>query len=368
MNASQRKVMLYSMAELEVLAKNSSWLIKNLIPDDAIGMFFGASGTYKSFIAIDAALHVAHGLKWCGARTQRGLVLFIAAEGGGGIYRRIVAWHREYGLDLTDNILLCTKPLVLSAEHDAKNLKDEIDQLSQKPALIIIDTLSQTFEGEENSSADTSAYIRNINLYLRAPYNCSVVIIHHTGHNATDRPRGSSALTANLDFVYGIYAPTEDGLVARFSSIKMKDSEPQPDQHFALKRMVLWKDEDGDDVTTLVANRCDAASIEAYKARKPDELVMEQIQCAIFETQDDSRWRGSDQTGEAWVGNIIAKEAGLDLGRAGDKGQVKSMLTYMLKEGFLNIVQKPYGSKGKTAPFVEIGRWLDTEIDDCSDL
>ena len=95
---------------------------------------------------------------------------------------------------------------------------------------------------------------------------------------------------------------------------------------------------------------------------------MEQIQCAIFETQDDSRWRGSDQTGEAWVGNIIAKEAGLDLGRAGDKGQVKSMLTYMLKEGFLNIVQKPYGTKGKIAPFVEIGRWLDTEIDDCSDL
>ena len=69
MSASQRKVMLYSIAELEVLAKNSSWPIKNLIPDDAIGMFFGASGTYKSFIAIDAALHVAHGLKWCGART-----------------------------------------------------------------------------------------------------------------------------------------------------------------------------------------------------------------------------------------------------------------------------------------------------------
>ena len=368
MSASQRQVILYSIAELEVLAKNSRWLIKGLIPEDALGMFFGASGTYKSFIAIDAALHVAHGLNWCGARTQRGLVLFIAAEGGGGIHRRIVAWHNEHELALTDNIMFCSKSLIFSNEHDVVRLKDAIDLLPQKPSLIIIDTLSQTFEGEENSSADTSAYIRNINLHLRAPYGCSVIIIHHTGHSATERPRGSSALTANLDFVYGIYAPTEDGLVARFSSIKMKDSEPQPDQHFALKRMVLWKDEDGDDVTTLVANRCDAASIEAYKARKPDELVMEQIQYAIFETQDDSRWRGSDQTGEAWVGNIIAKEAGLDLGRSGDKGQVKSMLTYMLKEGFLNIVQKPYGTKGKIAPFVEIGRWLDTEIDDCPNL
>ncbi|MSP95445.1 MAG: hypothetical protein EXR00_09265, partial [Alphaproteobacteria bacterium] len=89
MSASQTKVILYSIAELEVLARNSKWLIRNLIPEDAIGMFFGASGTYKSFITIDLALHVAHGLKWCGARTQRGLVLFIAAEGGGGIYRRI---------------------------------------------------------------------------------------------------------------------------------------------------------------------------------------------------------------------------------------------------------------------------------------
>jgi len=63
-----------------------------------------------------------------------------------------------------------------------------------------------------------------------------------------------------------------------------------------------------------------------------------------------------------WVGNIIAKEVGLYFGPSGDKLQVKSILAYMLKEGFFNIVQNPYGTKGKTAPFVEIGTWVDAEL------
>ena len=60
-----------------------------------------------------------------------------------------------------------------------------------------VDTLSQTFSGEENSAAEMSTYLRELGLWFRESWRCAVLVIHHSGHVATDRPRGSSAIRAN---------------------------------------------------------------------------------------------------------------------------------------------------------------------------
>ena len=43
-------------------------------------MLFGGSGSFKSFIALDAGLHIAHGLPWMGRRTKQGQVVYLAAR------------------------------------------------------------------------------------------------------------------------------------------------------------------------------------------------------------------------------------------------------------------------------------------------
>ena len=79
-----------SLAELREHAKSVSWVVKHVIPADSIGLLFGGSGTFKSFIALDLALHVAHGLEWLGRKTRRGTVLIVAAEGGAVLLREIL--------------------------------------------------------------------------------------------------------------------------------------------------------------------------------------------------------------------------------------------------------------------------------------
>jgi anti-sigma factor RsiW len=89
---------LLTLEELQQQAQDVSWLVKGVIPADSVGMFFGASGTFKSFIALDLALHIVHGMQWLRRKTRRAPVIWIAAEGGAGTWKRIEAWHREHGI------------------------------------------------------------------------------------------------------------------------------------------------------------------------------------------------------------------------------------------------------------------------------
>ena len=245
--------LLLSEDELEQLTKNVRWIVKGLIPEDSMGMIFGASGTYKSFIAIDLAMHVASGLDWADQRTKPGPVVYIAAEGGAGINRRLKAWRSQFGLVEAGNIHICITPLLMTSKEELGHLKKSIAALPKKPSLVIVDTLSQTFNGDENSSSDISDYIRMINAEIRAEFGCTVLVIHHTGHSAAERPRGSSAITANLDFVLGAFRPDPETRRARVGVHKMKDGDKLPDLYFNMTKHVLGEDEDGDELSSLVA-------------------------------------------------------------------------------------------------------------------
>lgn len=266
---------------LDELARRSAavrWQVKAVIPADSLGMLFGASGTFKSFIALDHSLHVAHGLAWMGRKTQKGPVVYIAAEGGAGIFRRVDAWHKNAGLPLAENFRVCIVPLILSLSDHVEALASAIAALPVVPTLVYVDTLSQTFEGDENSATDISAYLRLINSLVRARFSCTVIVVHHSGHAATERPRGSSAITANLDFMLGAYRPDAGAFLARVDVIKQKDGDRLPSQGFELKRLVLGHDEDGDEVSSLVASWGDAAgrvlAAAAVRLNAHEQVVM----------------------------------------------------------------------------------------------
>jgi RecA-family ATPase len=142
-------------------------------------------------------------------------------------------------------------------------LRESISHLPHPPTLVVVDTLSQTFSGDENSSTDISSYLRLLNTHLRAAFNATVIVVHHTGHVASERPRGSSAITANLDFLLGCFRPNADALAAQIEVIKQKDGDKLNAQYFELAREVLEKDEDGEEVSSLVASWHDA--IKAVK-------------------------------------------------------------------------------------------------------
>lgn len=256
-SAHEATLPLYSLEQLREKSAAVSWLVKGAIPADSLGVMFGGSGTFKSFVALDLALHVGHGLPWLGRKTTQGQALYIAAEGGSGLWKRVDAWHRARRLQWPSAPLYVV-PVAVDLGVDCLRVQEAARALGIAPALVVVDTLSQTFSGEENSANEVAGYLRELGTMLRAVWSCAVLVIHHSGHQATERPRGSSTIRNNVDFMFGVYRDEKEMLVT-LTNEKQKDGEAIDDATFSLARIELGADADGDNITSLAARHLTSA-------------------------------------------------------------------------------------------------------------
>lgn len=289
---------------LTAAAGQLTWAVKRVLPQQSVGVMFGASGTFKSFIALDGCLHIAHGMQWMGQRTKRGPVVYLAAEGSVGIARRVTAWHNARRLNPRDaDIRFCIRPLSLLTQ--AALLRQEIESLQVQPVLIVIDTMSQTFVGEENASSEVAEYLRAIRIELAHAFGACVLVIHHSGHAATERPRGSSAIRANSDFLIGVFRDEKD-MLATVEVVHQKDGELLGASSFGLSSISLGTDGDGDVVTSLVAKHLDCAAdvlesasrsrssglamlIQAIDTGRPEKTVRDAFYALMTDKAPDAR-------------------------------------------------------------------------------
>lgn len=247
-----------SFDQLRAQAQAVSWTVKHILPADSVGLLFGASGTFKTYIAIDAAMHVVHGLKWLGRRTKKGPALFIAGEGGTGLAARLEAWHRARRLPAPPGNMLRVVPVALDLGTDAWRVAEAAAAAGIQPSIVVVDTFSQTFSGEENSANEVAEYFRQVGNHLRAMWKCTVLVIHHSGHSATDRPRGSSTMQANTSFLLGAFRDEKE-MLATLTCAHMKDGRSFDDAIFQVNVQNLGTDEDGDQITQLVARHLSSA-------------------------------------------------------------------------------------------------------------
>lgn len=283
-NDKQPGGLLLDVAQLRASVGSLRWLVKHAVPANSIGILYGPSGSFKSFIALDLALHIAHGLPWLGRKTKAGPVIYVAAEGGTGLLGRIDAWHQKHGIAPPDNLRVCIVPLMLDVPRDLARLSDaiaaECATLGMPPVLIVLDTMSQTMNGDENEARDTAGYLRGLSLALRARFEAAVMPVHHTGHSTADRPRGSSVIKGNVDFLFSVTRP-EDQMVAILECRKQKDGDNGAPLPFVLEREIVGTDDDGDELTSLVASHHDSAKAIVAKGNerttRHEKLLLECI-------------------------------------------------------------------------------------------
>jgi len=230
-----------------------SWLIKGVLPKARLGVLFGASGSGKTFVALDLAFSIARGVAWRERRTGKGNVVIIAAEGGSGIGKRAEAYAQHYGFDLREvaNLHVITAaPNFLDAD-DISEVLAEIRNLGVDIDLIIIDTLAQVTPGaNENTSEDMGRALGNINL-LHDATEAMNLVVHHAGKDLSKGSRGWSGLKAAADVQIEVlrHESGEREIVIE----KMKDGEDGLRWGLKLEVIDLGIDLDGDPVTSCVA-------------------------------------------------------------------------------------------------------------------
>lgn len=269
-------------------APPAKWLIKHVLQEDpgGVAVIYGASGSGKSFMALDMAAAILQGQPWRGRKTHQGAVIYVCAEGAGGFRNRLRAYEQQHGATLPIGVIP-NAPNMLDASH-VKLMLAAVAAFG--PAvLIIFDTLAQvTPGGDENASATMTMAVNNCRLVAKA-IGATCMLVHHSGKDIEKGARGHSSLKAAVDTELCVQR-AEDGPARAVKVTKQKELYDGEEFGFELDVIVLGQDGDGDDISSCVVRHTDGTLAEIKKA----DSGSGKIQRAVLTCVDNMTDLGGD--------------------------------------------------------------------------
>lgn len=232
------------------------YILKHFLPAQSLCSIYGPSGSYKSFLAVSWACHIAAGKPWAGKKVTPGAVLYVVGEGGVGVPRRIRAWEQVHGKQ-AENLWLVNRPVFPVRESEVTEVLLAARQIEAECGvpvrMVVIDTLARCFGGnDENDARDMGAFIEGCDV-IKQKTGATVLVVHHSGKDEAKGARGSSSFRAALDTEFNVKREG-DGKALILTCTKMKDAEEPERKAYDLRAAELYTDEDGELVCSLVVH------------------------------------------------------------------------------------------------------------------
>lgn len=208
------------------------WLVDDVLPAPGVGMIYAPPKAGKTFVAIDLACSVAQGRDWLGRAVTPGRVMYVIAEGVGGVGQRLAAWADYHGSAGLENITWVRGAVPLNSAEAVAALCELVAGYD----LVIFDTLARCAVGvEENSAKDMGQVVENVDR-IRDACGGHVLLVHHSGKDSSQGARGSSALLGAVDVSLKVAGgdyiavsvehakDSESGHVVRYNRLPVGDS------------------------------------------------------------------------------------------------------------------------------------------------
>ena len=238
-----------------------AWCVRGVLPAVGLAGLYGPSASGKSFLALDMAAAIAEGRRWFDCRVQAAPVVYAALEGEGGFKLRVAAWEAHTGRALPDGLGMVLQPFKLTEPQDVQDLAAVVPA----GAVLFLDTLNRAAPtADENSSKDMGEILEAAKR-LQAMTGGLVVLVHHTGKDATKGLRGHSSLFAALDAAVEV---SRDGERREWKVAKSKDGQDGDAHSFKLQIETLGTDDYGDAITSCVVVP-DSAAQDVRAVRLP---------------------------------------------------------------------------------------------------
>lgn len=217
------------------------WLIPKLLPVRSLGMIFGASGSFKSFYALDKSIEVA----------QHKNVLYIVAEGESGTKSRLQAHERHFRRN-TDNLTFCLGAVSLFSDVELMAFKRLAARY--KPELVVVDTFAMcTGDADENNTRDMKTIVEGCKRMI-VELGCAVLVVHHTNKEGKVE-RGNASFRNACDTVIRLSLLDD---VIKVEHQKSKDKAlPAPEYYRRVVVDLGYKDALGEPVTSVVLEPSD---------------------------------------------------------------------------------------------------------------
>lgn len=235
-----------------------AWRVRGVLPAVGLAGLYGPSASGKSFLALDMAAAIAEGRRWFDCRVTAAPVVYCALEGEAGFKLRVAAWEQHKGRPLPDGLSMVLQPFTLTQAQDVADLAAAV-MTAGRGAVVFLDTLNRAAPtADENSSKDMGAILQAAKT-LQALTGGLVILVHHTGKDASRGVRGHSSLFAALDAAVEV---SRDGERRDWKVAKSKDGADGGSKSFSLTVIDLGLDADGEDVSSCVVQPADVAEIQ----------------------------------------------------------------------------------------------------------
>jgi len=242
----------------------TSWLVEDLIPEGEVAAMYGLPGSFKSFVALELAGCVSQGRSFAGRATRQGRVLYLVAEGVGGMRDRLDVLAREGRLDPA-NVAVVDMGCQIGNSDQRKALAAALGRREFFPDLIIVDTLARHAIGvRENDNGEMGAWIAEVEELVRQ-FRCTALVVHHCGR---DESRGMRGATALLGAVATVLKCSKSGGKATITCEKQKDADEAAAFSFQAR-----KAQHGD-IESLVLDHVDGGKKEPDRLKPSEKAIL----------------------------------------------------------------------------------------------
>ncbi|HHQ8347811.1 TPA: helicase RepA family protein [Salmonella enterica subsp. diarizonae] len=240
---------------------DNDYIIDGVLGANDLSVMVAPPKMYKTFASVHLACSVASGVSFAGHDIdKKGLVIYIAAESGAGVKKRINAWckERQYSRpnvinDIEKNLVVISAPIRPTQDASKQAFLEAIKEIEQiegsEATLIVFDTLARCYEGDENSTKDMSAFVGAID-DIKLETDCAALIVHHTSKEG--QIRGSTALTGAYDSRFDISRYDYNGeYFLKFTVSVLKEGACPAPFFFQLKSHDIYRNKKGKIIDSL---------------------------------------------------------------------------------------------------------------------
>ncbi|UWU16003.1 helicase RepA family protein [Rhizobium sullae] len=264
------------------------FFIDGMLADGGFSVLSGTPGSLKTFAAIDLACHVQAGMDWHGRNVRQRPVIYVAAERGEEVKKRVIAWKQNHGITELDMLITPKQVDFFGKWADTLDIADTMRVIQHffraKGGLVIIDTMAMSLgDGDINSNQDVKKFTDSCKRIM-VETGSHVLVVHHVSDKGeSGKPMGATALSGAVDASF-VIREKSDG-VRELKCIKANNIETGIFTHFKPTEVIVGKSRDGGHVKTLVVDQCGEGKTKAAKlmdnANSRDADVLAAIKATV---------------------------------------------------------------------------------------
>ena len=322
-----------------------TWWIEDFMIEKSVAMLSSQPKEGKSCFAAVLTKACATGDEFFGRKVPEGTVLYLAGERANQTEDRILELFAETGEVPVNYVIFVPTmsdlgPIKFNRDlvtADVDKLIQEVRQYNMNPDLIIVDTLSQFFEGKQNDEQAMHAFFVGVRKLADAFSACALVL-HHDTKLYVDRsgqvsgggaPRGSGDAFASVD------------TLIRARTVKQLSDPDDTKREIRIVQFQLEADNFGGYFEETVAVRKlfedPTKYLEAEDSRRDDQ---KRLMFDVLESQGpltDTQWKTA-------VREKLTEKS--TLGKLGNK-KFEEMRDQLVREGLVRWYPNPNRANGK---------------------